>query len=308
MTFEYHFTNLAIYELGVGEGYRDPDAIKQQYYTLPAPEEDNKQPKSPLSAIRVDLTIKWLNAAQEMLDFFLSCDIGMMRKLPNLIYTRVGVAIMSLLKIYFSVKSGTLGEFVSPQTLNVDMYLDTMTRKLTEASGNMKYKIPSRWLYVVGVKARNWYDQFQQRQMHREAGLVPPPSASPHRSPSQAPVQNTQFGSVSSSQPPDSFGLGAEVPQIAPLHPMGGGYAASAATNPVWPADQASHQAYLDMNQYVGYRPAVVPTQYPYEIPQQRVPDATQHHHIPMPPRTGMELDGWLPDGSICGIAPLPGM
>ncbi|KAF7597118.1 hypothetical protein BBP40_010592 [Aspergillus hancockii] len=310
MSFEYHFTNLAIYELGVGEGYRDPDAIKQPYYTLPAPEEGNLQSKSPLSAIRVDLTIKWMNAAQEMLDFFLSCDTGMMRKLPNLIYTRVGVAVMSLLKIYFSVKSGALGEFVSPQTLKVDMYLDAMTKRLTEASGNMKYKIPSRWLYVVGVKAREWYDRFQQRQMNNEVGLAPPPSLSPQPSPSQAPIQNQQFSSADSSQPVGTGGMSADMPQIASaLHPMGGGYAVSAAaTNTVWQADQISQQPYLNMNQYIGYRPAVIPAQYPYEISQQSVPDVTQQHQLPIPPRTGMELDGWLPDGSLSGIPPLPGM
>ncbi|KAF5860277.1 hypothetical protein ETB97_001755 [Aspergillus alliaceus] len=274
---------------------------------LTAPEND-KQSCSPLSAVRVDLTIKWMNAAQEMLDFFLSCDTDLMRKMPNLIYMRVGVAVMSLLKIYFSVQSGALGEFVNPQTINVDMYLEAMTKRLTEASGNMKYKVPSRWLYVVGVKARNWYDRFQQRQMQTEAGRVPPTNTSPQPSPDQVPIQNTQYSSADSSQPTGALAMGTDVPQITALHPIGGSYGVSAATNTIWQSDQSNQQAYLHMNQYAGYRPPMLPSQYSYEISHSVPLETMQPNQIPVPPRTGMELDGWLPDGSICGVPPLPGM
>lgn len=131
MSLEYHYTNLAVYELAIGEGYRDPDAIKQEYYTLPRPEGDrrNQRASNPLSAIRVDITIKWMHTAHEMLNFFLSCDNELMRKLPNLAYTRVGVALMSLLKIYFTVISGGLGKFVTPESVKVEMYLDAIARR-----------------------------------------------------------------------------------------------------------------------------------------------------------------------------------
>ncbi|KAL1970714.1 hypothetical protein VTN77DRAFT_4358 [Rasamsonia byssochlamydoides] len=173
MVLEYHYTILVIYELAIGEGYRDPDAIKRRYYTLPAPDEDstNKQPPEPLSAVRVDITLKWLNAAHGLLDAFLSCDIPTIRKMPNLIYSRVVLGIMVLLKIFFSVKSGALGEVIVPQTVNVDMYLEAMTQRLTEASGGSKFAIPARWLRVVGGKARDWYDRFQAHQARKEAQL-----------------------------------------------------------------------------------------------------------------------------------------
>ncbi|KAE8151881.1 hypothetical protein BDV25DRAFT_152111 [Aspergillus avenaceus] len=305
MTFEYHYTNLAIYELGVGEGYRDPDAIKQQYYTLPAPEDDNRQSKSPLSAVRVDLTIKWMNTAHEMLDFFLSCDTDLMRRLSNLIYTRVGVAFMSLLKIYFSVRSGTLGEFVDLQSINVEMYLETMTRKLTEASGNMKYKIPSRWLYIVGVKARNWYDRLQQRQVQNTASFVPPP-VNPQGSQVQAPIPTPQYTSADPVQPGIALGMSADVSQDPGYHP--GGYAVPASIHPTWQTEQANHQAFLNMNQYAGYQAPVIPAHYPYETPQPHAPSDHVLRSHPLPPRMGLEIDGWLPDGSICGAPQLPGM
>lgn len=73
-----------------------------------------------------------MSAAHELLDFFLSCDKGTMRNIQTLVYTMVSMAIMSLLKIYHSVKSGPLGEATAPETIDVDMYLNTMARKLTE--------------------------------------------------------------------------------------------------------------------------------------------------------------------------------
>ena len=73
-----------------------------------------------------------MSAAHEHLDFFLGCDKDTMRNIPTLVYTRVSMAIMSVLKIYHSVKSGPLGEAIAPETINVDMYLNTMARKLTE--------------------------------------------------------------------------------------------------------------------------------------------------------------------------------
>ena len=42
------------------------------------------------------------------------------------------MAIMPVLKIYHSVKSGPLGEAIASETINVDMYLSTMARKPTE--------------------------------------------------------------------------------------------------------------------------------------------------------------------------------
>jgi hypothetical protein len=173
MILEYHYTILAVYEVAIGEGYRDPDAIKQQYYTLPAPDEDKvqKQLTEPLSAVRVDITLKWLNAAHGLLDAFLSCDIPNIRKMPNQTYSRAVLGIMVLLKIFFSVKCGALGEVISSETVNVDMYLETMTQRLTDASAGSKFAIPTRWLRVVGGKARDWYDRFQLHHARKEAQL-----------------------------------------------------------------------------------------------------------------------------------------
>ncbi|PWY72355.1 C6 zinc finger domain protein [Aspergillus heteromorphus CBS 117.55] len=304
MNFEYHYTNLAIYELAVGEGYRDPDAIKQQYYTLPSPDSNDRSPSTPMSAIRVDITIKWMNAAHEMLDFYLNCDTDMLRKIPNLIYTRVGVAVMSLLKIYHSVRSDALGEFVTAETVNVDKYLEAMTRRLAEASCGQKYKIPSRWYFVVAVKARNWYDRVQQQYMHRHAGYVPQMSAGPPVSQGHVPTQIAlQFDP---SQATVSLGMKAEeYSSVTAYQTMGASYGVQAATDRMWPPDQSFHPM-VSVNQYAGYAPPILPSQYMYET-QQRTPPDSGPPGNPSPPRTGMELDEWIPDGSIFAMPSLPG-
>ncbi|PYH94230.1 C6 zinc finger domain protein [Aspergillus ellipticus CBS 707.79] len=307
MNFEYHYTNLAIYELAVGEGYRDPDAIKQQYYTLPSPESNNS---TPLSAIRVDITIKWMNAAHVMLDFFLNCDTDMLRKIPNLIYTRVGVAIMSLLKIYHSVRAGGLGEFVTAETVNVDKYLEAMTRRLGEASCGQKYKIPGRWYFVVAVKARNWYDRFQQQHMHRNAGFLPQMSAGTSISQGisqghvPAPQSALQFDPSRSAV---SLGMKAEFSSVTAFQTMGASFGVQPATNQMWPSDQSGFHDMVNMNQFASYPPSMLPSQYVYETQQQRTPPDSGQLSNPSPPRTGMELDEWVPDGSVFAMPSLPG-
>lgn len=323
MTLEYHYTNLAIYELGVGEGYRDPDAIKQQYFTLPTPNDGGNAPSSRtpnISAIRIDLTVKWMNAAHELLDFFLSCDTDTMRNIPTLVYTRVSVAMMSLLKIYHSVKSGPLGEAIAPETINIDMYLDTMTRKLTEASSGGRYKVPSRWYHVVAVKGRDWYNRFQARQAQKTANitLTPPVKPSPptphnHPIPMSVPHQ-TQVDPTTHAQM-GSFGVDMGLSQM-PIGSMGDdgsgggeGYTAPVTTrNPMWTSD--SHHGYLAMDQFTTYPSHTLPPQFVYEaqVPpqQQHSTDGGQNPSHLFASGSGMELDGWIPDGSIFGMPSLP--
>ncbi|KAK1149373.1 hypothetical protein N8T08_006596 [Aspergillus melleus] len=312
MTFEYHYTNLAIYELAVGEGYRDPDAIKQQYYTLPRPEDgDNERHQTPLSAVRVDVTIKWMNAAQETLDTFLKCDTEVMRSIPSLVYTRVGTAMMSLLKIYFSVRSGGLGEFITPQAIKLEMYLDAMTNSLTEASGGGKYRIPSRWLYVIAIKARNWYDRFQQRQMQRETGLVPSINTSPSTSQAPASFANPPGYDPASAlpqQPAGAYGVSVDMSQVPAYQHIGGSYGTPPGMTPTWSSDQGTnHLNFSGVNQFSTYPPAMVPSQHVYEAPQQRViPGGALPSGTPIPPNHSIEVEGWVPDRSIVGMPSLP--
>ena len=321
MTLEYHYTNLAIYELGIGEGYRDPDAIKQQYFTLPTPNDGGKAPSSRtpnISAIRIDLTVKWMNAAHELLDFFLSCDTDTMRNIPNLVYTRVSVAMLSLLKIYHFVQSGPLGEAIAPGTINVDMYLDTMARKLTEASNSGRYKVPSRWYNVVAVKGRDWYNRFKARQAQKDAKttLTPPVKPSPptpynHPIPMSIPHQ-TQLDQTTHSQM-GSFGVGMGLSQV-PIETMadegsGEGYTAPVTTiNPIWTPE--SHQNYSTMDQFTTYPSHTLPHQFVYEAqepPQQQHPtDGGQNPNHFYTSGTGMELDGWVPERSIFGMPNFP--
>ncbi|KAI9931815.1 hypothetical protein MW887_010394 [Aspergillus wentii] len=305
LTLDYHHTNLSIYELAVGEGYRDPDAITKQHYTLPSLEEDSNDqpPDSPLSAIRVDITMKWLNAAHEMLDFFLSCDTDTMRKMSNLIYTRVGVAFMSLLKIYFSVRTGLMGDFIMPQDVNVEVYLDGLTRRLREAGDGLKYRIPSRWYYVFAVKGRNWYEKFEKRQSEKEAGMVPPmeSSSSTTQSSTPGPFQ-PQFGSVDQSQM-GSYNMGLGISQTPAFSHMGSSYSVPTGMNTQWSSDQGNHL--LGLNQFAGYTPSpTVPSHFVYEAPQ-KYPDERQPGNF-YPAGTGLELDGWLPEGGLYGAPRLP--
>ncbi|PYH72154.1 Zn(II)2Cys6 transcription factor [Aspergillus vadensis CBS 113365] len=202
MNLEYHHMYLAIYELAAGESYRDPDAPTRKYYTLPPLEGDMERHKAnaPITAARVQIITKWLLASHQMLDAFLECDTSTMRKLPNMTYTRMILGISSLLRIYHTAQFGPLGEVVSSQMMDVDGYLDRVGQALLRASGDQKYRVPSKWYHVVAIKNREWFEQIQKRIIARPSdthtylrGGVPPPASGvpmldPHRGPGSASI------------------------------------------------------------------------------------------------------------------------
>jgi hypothetical protein len=325
MILEYRSTALAMYELGVGEGYRDPDALKRRYFTLPTLDEEsndgnNQAPDSPLSAIRIDINMKWMNAAQELLDAVLACSTDTLRKLPNLTYTRFAMAVTSLLKIHFSVRTGALGEVVTPQTVNVAYYLEALAIKLSGASDGGKYNIPTRWYQVVGVKGQDWYDRLERRYSLGTETSVGVISVSPSTG-----TVDSGSGAGAASQPFQAQGQGQGIAQDThmvqvppssmdsfpvPVPPMArgmdgmrDGYVAMNGGG-MWPMDGHGHNAhYFHGMNTAGYQPS--PSHPQAGLPQfayepQRMP-AMQHLA-----RAGMELDGWIPDGSIFGMPPLP--
>jgi hypothetical protein len=330
MILEYRSAVLAMYELGVGEGYRDPDAIKKRYFTLPTLDEDGNQPLGPqMSAIRIDINVKWMNAAHELLDAVLTCSVDTMRRMPNLTYTRFGMAMTSLLKIHFSVRTGALGEVVTPETVNVGYYLDAMASKLGEASGGGKYKIPSRWYQVVAIKGRDWHDRLEKRytggvgagagEVGSGSGIVSESSSTdtkPITSTGQLPGSQEQAAHMDHPANPsavDSFTVQPGLSHMPPgMENMRDGYVAMSGAG-MWPMDGHSHGGHghghghgpFFQSMPGGYQTThapgtTVPPQFGYD-PQRMPPQGGGQM-----PGTGMELDGWLPDGSIFGMPPLP--
>lgn len=301
MILEYRSAVLAMYELGVGEGYRDPDAIKRRYFTLPTLDDDgNRKQETPMSVIRIDINVKWMNAAHELLDAILTCSAETMRRLPNLMYTRFTMAVTSLLKIHFSVRTGALGEVVTPEAVNVGYYLDAMANKLGEASGGGKYKIPTRWYHVVAVKGRDWYERLEKRYSgsgEDAGGSGAPGIVSEHPSTTTNPIASAQ---MTGSHLDSSFSVAPGVPTMAPIGNMRDGYVAMTGAG-MWPMDGGHGQSQFFQSLPSGYpHAASLPPQFAYD-PQRLPPQSSGHG-----PGTGMELDGWLPDGSIFGMPPLP--
>ncbi|OGE51694.1 hypothetical protein PENARI_c012G10216 [Penicillium arizonense] len=377
MILEYRSTALAMYELGVGEGYRDPDAIKRRYFILPAlddehendPESSDPDPTTApigtntqqptgtntLSAIRIDINMKWMNAAQEMLDAVLACSIDTMRKLPNLMYTRLATAVTALLKIHFSVRTGALGEVVTPETVNVAYYLDALAAKLGEAGGGGKYKIPSRWYQVVGVRGRDWYERLERRYSGNigvgvglgaspstGTGVTREPVGISAQTPGIGPGSHHSTATPSSNHSHthlnvnvnpntqtqagmDPYPVSAAVSPIPPHAPgIESGYVAMSGGPGMWPGAGPSpmdaHNPHFFHSLPPGYQPLpahshpAMQSQFAYEAQRMPAQGHVQVHQgqsqgQPQAPGmhgTGMELDGWLPDGSIFGMPPLP--
>jgi hypothetical protein len=312
LILEYRSAALAMYELGVGEGYREPDAVKKRFFTLPTLD-NGPEHRAPLSAIRIDINVKWMNAAQELLDAVLACSTDTMRKLPNLMYTRFGMAVTSLLKIHFSVRTGALGEVVTAQTVNVGFYLDAVANKLGEAGAGGKYKIPSRWYQVIGVRGRDWYERLERRSegvgSPVDAMAAPRNSQGTSQSQSQ-PANLNQSQSQNLNQNQDTLDATQAMDAFPVPVPMGidvrDGYVAMSGAG-MWMDGhghgQGQGQGHANPPFFMGYQhphppshAATLPPQFAYEPQRMPVPGTG----------TGMELDGWLPDGSIFGMPPLP--
>ncbi|KAJ5934344.1 hypothetical protein N7466_003891 [Penicillium verhagenii] len=292
MILEYRSAILAMYELSVGEGYRDPDAVKRRDFTLPNLDEDgNTQKAIPMSVTRIDITVKWMNAAHELLDALLTCSAETMRRFPNLMYTRFTMAVTSLLKIHFSVRTGALSEIITPETVNVIYYLDAMANKLGEASGGGKYKIPTRWYHVIAVKSRDWYERLEERYASDRVRMATSNSATPTEH-----MAATQMGPHDPAVRMDSaYPVAPSVSHMAPG--IDNGYVAMSGAG-MWPMD-GSHQSQFFQSLPGGYsqQPTSLAPQFafdPHRLPHQDMAGAS------------MELDGWLPDGSIFGMPPLP--
>lgn len=156
-----------MYELAAGESYRDPDAIRQQYYTLPMP--DVQPHSTPIGTIRLEIAIKWMTVTHQLLNCFISCNTDTMRQIPNLIYTRVGTAALFLLEIHASAVSKDFGVFLQSQDVKVNVYLNAMVKRLAEANDGGTHEIPSRWYHVIAVKGRDWYARFQKERVQQDA-------------------------------------------------------------------------------------------------------------------------------------------
>ncbi|KAJ5629164.1 hypothetical protein N7528_002821 [Penicillium herquei] len=301
MILEYRSAVLAMYELGVGEGYRDPDAVNRRYFTLPALDEDGnrKQQDNPMSVIRIDINVKWMNAAHELLDALLTCSAETMRRFPNLMYTRFTMAVTSLLKIHFSVRTGALGEVVTPETVNVSYYLDAMANKLGEASGGGKYKIPTRWYNIVAVKSRDWYDRLEKRysESSSETSTGPSGMASAGSSVNPGPISNSS-AQMTGSHMDANFPVSSVTSMVPGIENMRDGYVAMSGAG-MWPMD--GHHGQSQFYQSLpGNYPQTASLQPQFGYDPQRLASGGQVAG------TGMELDGWLPDGSIFGMPPLP--
>ena len=112
-------------------------------------------------------------------------------------------------------------------------------------------------------------------------------------------------GLVNQSCSTESLVMDAGILQGPPYSNMGSGYGAPVAMNQMWHVDQNYAPTSLGY-QYQDYQPPTLPSQYGYVAQHPSLPSENNRNQSPLSRRTGMELDGWLPDGSIFGAPTLP--
>ncbi|KAJ5278772.1 hypothetical protein N7478_004144 [Penicillium angulare] len=194
MMLEYYYTQVVVYEAANGEAFRDPDSLNRYFYMLPPLGNGHQRPGSnpPLNAAWVDISAKWMDAAQGLLNAFLAIDIPQVRKLPERVFSRVFAAITSLLKIYDTARRTALGTIIQLNSVVIWTYIDSVTQNLFLAGLDGHYKVPSRW-YRICLKKREWFHGLEAEDLRR------------CDSPSLLPLQHSVTGMDQAPSAPESF-------------------------------------------------------------------------------------------------------
>jgi hypothetical protein len=176
LMLEYYNTHVVVCEAANGEAIRGPDVVNREFFTLPHPGTDRRHILSspPLNATWVDISAKWIDAAQGVLTIFLNNDVVQVRNFPEIVFSRVFGAVTSLLKIYDAACSTALGTVITLDSIGAENYIDSLVQKLFLASDNGHYKVPHRW-YCISLKKREWYQGLLAKELKPEDLSLPVP-------------------------------------------------------------------------------------------------------------------------------------
>jgi hypothetical protein len=98
-------------------------------------------------------------SAQGLLDILLNMDINSLRALPIGSFVRVIVALVILIKLYISSKSPTskVGSVLDRKSIKLDFYLEAVSNKLIEATGQEQFRAPFTFLGII-MRLRMWHE------------------------------------------------------------------------------------------------------------------------------------------------------
>ncbi|KAF2710195.1 hypothetical protein K504DRAFT_430539 [Pleomassaria siparia CBS 279.74] len=205
LMIEYHQNILGMWEFGMDGGrYNAPD-FSNRHLTLPALDDDCVQPESLLSCsgFQINATIKCIGAAHSLLDTFEQFSTEQLQKASSILFVRSIYALVALMKADYGVGTDAegLGLVLDSQSLKVDYYLDTISKKVSDAIGTQKCRVPSHWYFVLNQKLVAWREDFLQWRKEGKYPKRKDPSGESEDSMTDAP----------------GTALGAEVSQDDPL-------------------------------------------------------------------------------------------
>ncbi|KAF2005592.1 hypothetical protein P154DRAFT_313596 [Amniculicola lignicola CBS 123094] len=174
---EYYQNIMLMWEFAMDGGYYNAPEFRNRFLTLPALDDDCVQPESLLSrsALQINATIKCVSAAHSLLECFIQSPCKDLQRAWNVLYVRALFALVALMKIDYAVGTDVdMGELLDSQSLKVDYYLNTVTRKTEDAVGPQECRVPAHWLYVLNHKLKAWHNEHQHwrkegRQLKRNS-------------------------------------------------------------------------------------------------------------------------------------------
>lgn len=161
LALAYHQNSIYLYESALEGGSTILVDFNHRFFEPPSgvPANDKQEAtQPPLSAAYINAVMACIESSHALLDEFLATEIHTLRVVPIVYYVRASYAIVVLVKLHLSasVPSNELGKVLDCQLLKVDFYMEALQKRISEAVGPMRLRVPSKWLRVV-QQVNDWY-------------------------------------------------------------------------------------------------------------------------------------------------------
>jgi hypothetical protein len=154
------------YEFVVEGGKHDAGDFKRLHFTLPALDRETDRTRDPEpSPAQINAIVKCVTTVQLLLDQICTYSTQDLRQTSNLTYVRLLYAIIFLLKTTYKIHYTQLGDYLTVESLKVDIYMDLISRKMAGAADNGRFRIPTHWQNIVELRAKPWYQELRRRMI-----------------------------------------------------------------------------------------------------------------------------------------------
>lgn len=148
MLMIYYHTAILLHEIAIHDDH--PAANFKPPYFLKFTRPDSKE-REQLTAPVIDAIMQCVTFSHDLLDTFLSLDVGTLRAMPVYKYVMVCYTVLLLTKLTQSVNNpaSEIGKVLDHSGLALARYSDAVIAQVARAAGSQEFLVPSKFLGVL---------------------------------------------------------------------------------------------------------------------------------------------------------------